>query len=412
MFPDPKVFQRITSVLGVLFCVSVLSATAFTPGAEAGEAIFLMGNDAVQLGRASSGVASPRTSYWSYMNPASMVDLDRRFDVNLYNIYDSFKLKPRGVLGNRLDGTLESDKFFNVLSTSMILPLKNGTLGCGIFIPSGSGVEYPHSRNIISRLFDGNGDRRLAYQHFRGVLAYGHEFDNGWALGVGLHLSLSRFRTDHLTLGLTTANYDNQWDSAFGAGLGVGVYRRWERFAVGANYTSRHWTEGMDKYNDLLSSPLDMPRSLQVGIAYKLAPTLEITADYKWLQWRRVNSYGSPIFRGGGFGWTNQNGIKLGLEWQALPKWTLMAGYAYSNTPIRSDGVFLAGLVPVIFEHHITGGASYKINDQSTIHLTGGWAPKTSMKESGDGDLLSRLGKGTEIEGSAISAMLGYSYMW
>jgi len=396
----------------VLCCALSLVAAVPATVAHAGEGIFLMGNDAIQLGRASSGVASPRTSYWSYMNPASMVDLDRRIDVNLYNIYDSFKLKPRGILGNRLDGDLVSNELFHVLSTGVILPLKNGTLGGGIFVPSGSGVEYPHSRNIISRLFDGNGDRRLAYQHFRGVLAYGHEFDNGWALGVGLHLSLSRFRTDHLTLGLSTASYDNQWDSAFGAGLGVGVYRRWERFAIGANYTSRHWTESMDKYEDLLKSPLDMPRSFQIGMAYNLTPKLEVTADFKWLQWRRVNSYGSPIFRGGGFGWTNQSGIKLGLEWQAHPKWTLMAGYAYSNSPIRSDGVFLSGLVPVIFEHHLTGGVSYKINDKHAVHLTTGWAPKTAVRESGDGDLLSRLGKGTELEGSAISAMLGYSYTW
>ena len=157
---------------------------------------------------------------------------------------------------------------------------------------------------------------------------------------------------------------------------------------------------------------IDLSVPLQAGIAYKLMPTLELTVDYKWLQWRRVRSYGSPIFRGGGFGWTNQNSVKLGLEWQATPKWTFMTGYAYNNTPIRSNGVFLASLTPVIFEHHITGGVSFAINEKHAVHLTGGWAPKTSMKENGDGDLLSLLGKGTEIEASAISALLGYTYKW
>lgn len=379
---------------------------------HAGEGVFLSCNDAIQLGRASSGVASPRSSYWSYMNPASMVDLDRRLDVNLYTVYDSFKLTPRGILGNRLDGTLDSEGLFPIVTTSIILPVETGVLGGGIFVPSGSGVEYPHSRNVVSRIFHANGDRRMALQHIRGVLSYAHQFDNGWSVGFGLHLSVTRFRADHLTLNLSTAAYDNKWDAAYGAGFDVGLYRRWERFALGANYTSRHWMESMGKYGDLLSSPLDMPHSLQVGFAYKLLPSLEITADYRWLLWEEVKAYGSSIFNGGGFGWKDQHGIKLGIEWLAGSKWTLMAGYAYSNSPIQEKGVFLAGLAPVIFEHHVTAGISYQVNEKNAIHFAVGCAPKQQMKESGTGDLLSVLGKGTEIEVNAISACLGYSYLW
>ncbi len=379
---------------------------------HAGEGVFLSCNDALQLGRASSGVASPRSAYWSFMNPASMVDLDRRFDTTLYTVSDKFKLKPGGLLGNRLDGTLVSEGVFPIVSTSFVWPLKTGTLGGGIFIPSGSGTEYPHSRNIISRLFHGNSDRRMAYQHIRGVLAYAYELDSGWSLGFGLHLSVSRFQADHLTLGLTTAAYDNQWDTAYGAGFDVGLYRRWECFALGANYTSRHWTESMKKYGDLLSSPLDSPHSVQVGVAWKVRPTIELTADYRWLGWRGVNSYGSSIFGGGGVGWKDQHGIKLGAEWQAAPKWTLMAGYAYSNSPIQKNGVFLAGLVPVIFQHHVTAGVSYKLNEKHALHFSVGYAPKHRMREQGNGDLLSILGKGTEVNVNAVSAAMGYSYLW
>lgn len=378
----------------------------------AGEGVFLLGNDALQLGRASSGVASPRSAYWSYMNPASMTDLERRFDINWYTVFTKATFEGRGVLGNRFDSPMVSDDTFHIVSSGVIWPLKSGTLGGGIFIPSGAGVDYPNSRNIVSRFFHGNKDRRLAYQHIRGVLAYAYEFDNGWSVGLGLHLSLNRFRTDHLTLGLTTAAYRNQWDHAYGAGLGVGVYRSWERLAVGVNFSSRHWTESMKKYSDLLSSPLDTPRVAQAGIAYKVTPTIELTADYKWLHWRRINTYGSPIFRGGGFGWTNQHGVKLGIEWQAHPRWTFMAGYSYSNTPVRKNGVFLAALVPVVTETHVTAGVSHAICDKHAVNLAGVWAPRHKMRERGRGDLLSRLGKGSTIEAGAVSAVLGYSYTW
>lgn len=396
----------------MLFKMVCFWVVAYASVMHGGEGVFLLGNDALQLGRASSGVASPRSSYWCYMNPAAMVDLERRFDANLYNVVEQFKLKPRGILGNRLDGDLESNKLFNIISMGVVLPLETGTLGGGLFIPSGSGVEYPHSRNIISRIFHGNNDRKLAFQHFRGVLAYAYELNNGWAVGAGLHLSLSRFRSDHLTLGLSTAAYDNQWDEAYGAGFGLGLYRRWEKFAVGFNYTSRHWTSTFKEYSDLLPSPLDMPHTVQAGVAYKLTPTLELTADYKWLYWRDVNAYGSKPFDGGGFGWTDQHGIKLGLEWQAHPRWTFMAGYAYTNRPVKSEYAFLASLVPVIFEHHITGGVSFKINEKQDVHLSCGGGPKQSIKENGKGDILSMLGKGTSIEVTAFSALLGYTYKW
>lgn len=406
LFQKSKRYPQVMVILAGLIYLLVVNA------AQAGEGVFLLGNDALQLGRASSGVASPRSSYWSYMNPATMVDLNRRLDLNWYTVVTKAEMEPRGLIGNRLDGTLVSDGIFNIVSAGFIWPLKTGTLGGGIFIPSGAGVDFPHSRNILGRLFEGNTDRRLTYQHIRGVLSYAYEFDNGWAVGAGLHLSYNRFRTDHITLGLTPAQFDNQWDATWGAGFGVGFYKRWERFAVGLNFSSRHWTATMDKYRDLLSSPLDTPRVVQAGIAYKLTPSLEVTADYKWLHWRRINTYGSPMFRGGGYGWTNQGGIKVGLEWEVNPKWTLMAGYAYSNSPVKENGVFLAGLVPVIVEQHITAGISHKVNDKHAIHLTTVYAPPNKMREKGDGDLMSILGRGTTIEAGAYSAVLGYTYSW
>ena len=118
---------------GALFIVALWCMMLPLNHAQAGEGVFLLGNDTLQLGRASSGVASPRSSYWCYMNPATMVDLERRFDVNWYTVFPRVELEPRGLLGNRLDGTLVSDKTAYIASSGFIWPLKQGTLGGGIF---------------------------------------------------------------------------------------------------------------------------------------------------------------------------------------------------------------------------------------------------------------------------------------
>ena len=379
---------------------------------SAGEGVFVTGNDALQLGRCGSGVASPRSSYWSFMNPAGMVDVERRLDLNFYTVYDKVTYKPHGVFANKVDGDLISSELNAVVSTGIIWPLETGTLGGGIFVPSGNSIEYPHSRNIVTRLFQGNGDRRLGYQHLRGVLAYAYEFDNGWALGFGLHVSLSRFRSDHLTLKLRPAEYDNEWDDAYGAGFGVGVYRKWDKFAVGINYNPRHWVQSMTKYRDLLANTLDSPQFIQAGIAYKVTPKVELTLDYRWSDWSSVKAYGAPIFDGGGFGWKDQHGVKMGIEWVAHPRWTFMGGYSYSNTPITEENVFLATLVPVVLEHTFAAGVSHKINEKHEIHLIGAWAIPNTMYDTGRGDLFSKLGKESSLRSDACSVMIGYSYLW
>ncbi len=397
-------------MLGItLLAITVLSAFPV----QASEGVFLLGNDAQQLGRASSGVASPRSAYWSYMNPASIVELDRRLDLNWYTVFTDVELNPRGVIGNRFDGKLESDIIANIVSTGFIWPLETGTLGGGIFIPSGSGVDYPHSRTWLSQILGANCDRRLGYQHIRGVLAYGYEFDNGWAVGLGLHGSLSRFRTDHLTLNLRAAQENHEWDEAWGAGFGLGIYKRWEKWAWGINYTSRHWTKAMDKYGDLLSSALDTPRTVQTGLAYTVSPKLELTLDYKWLNWEGIPTYGGDLMTKGGFMWKDQHGVKAGVEWKAHEKWTLMAGYAFTTTPIQEDHVFLSALVPVTVEHHWTAGFTHKFNDQNEIHLVGIWAPHHRMRDTGRGDEpFSLLGKGSTLSAGALSVALGYSYLF
>ena len=393
--------------VGVLL---LLGAATCVP-AFAGEGMFLLGNDALQMGRASSGVASPRSAYWSYMNPASMVDLERRFDINWYSVFGRVAFESRGVIGNWLNSRMEVAEASHIVSGGAVWPVEWGAIGGGIFIPSGSGIEYPYARNIITRLFQGNRDRRQAYQHIRGVLACAHEFDSGWALGIGLHLSLSRFRSDHFTLKMRPAAYRNRWDSAYGAGISVGIYRGWERFSVGANYSPRHWTQSMKKYRDLLHHSLDTPQVVQAGVACKITPAVEVAVDYRWMNWKGVDTYGGAVIDGG-YNWRDQHGIRVGVEWIVNPRWTLLGGYAYSNSPITEDNVFTAALAPATTEQHFTAGVSHAIAETHLVHLVGVYAPPKELRDTGRGGLFSRLAKGSTIRASGMSAMIGYSFLW
>lgn len=391
------------------FCAPMLLCAL----SHAGEGIFLPGNDAQQMGRGSSGVASPRSAYWSFMNPAAMVDLERRLDVNWYSVFSDFEAHPRGVIGNRFEGTLESEVTGNLVAAGFVWPLKSGTLGGGFFVPSGSGVDYPHSRTWLTRLVGGNGDRRLSYQHLRGVLACAHDLGGGWSVGLGVHGSLSRLRTDHLTLSFSGAEANHAWENALGAGFGLGLYKKWDRWAWGLNYVSRHWTQTMKAYEDLLRNALDTPQTVQTGVAWKASEQVELTLDYKWLNWAGIPAFGGDLLSQGGFGWRDQHGVKFGVEWKAHRRWTVMAGYSHANSPIHDDHVLVAMMVPVTPDRHWALGISHKINDRHHIHVAGIWTPTHTQTDTGrGGEPFSLLGKGTTLSASALSLAVGYSFLF
>ncbi len=373
---------------------------------SANEGVFVLGNDAFQLGRASSGIASPRSAYWCYMNPASMVELDKRLDVNWYVVKTNIEMQPRGILGNRFE-ELDGDGLFNIASGGMIIPLETGTLGFGLYVPSGTGVDYQSSRNLLLRPF--NADRRLFYQHARLVIAYAYQFDNDWSIGFGLHGSISRFKTDHITLNLMPTKGDFEWDDALGAGFNISVYKKWNKFAVGATYTSRHWTERFDKYKDLLKYPLDQPQIINAGVAYDFTDKLTLSLDFKWLNWEGIPAYGRNLLDGG-FNWVNQFCTKIGLEYRINEKTRIMSGFSHGNSPITADHVFLAGLVPVLCEDHFTLGVARKITDNDEVSISGVIGLKNTMKDTGRGDLLSHLGRNTELSTGGFSVVLGYTH--
>lgn len=378
----------------------------FVESLSANEGVFVLGNDAFQLGRASSGIASPRSAYWCYMNPASMVELDKRLDVNWYIVKTSIEMQPRGILGNRFE-ELDGDGLFNIASGGMIIPLETGTLGFGLYVPSGTGVDYQSSRNLLLKPF--NADRRLFYQHARFVIAYAYQFDNDWSIGFGLHGSISRFKTDHITLNLMPTRGDFEWDDALGAGFNVSIYKKWDKFAIGATYTSRHWTERFQKYRDLLKYPLDQPQIINAGVAYDFTDKLTLSLDFKWLDWEGIPAYGRNLLDGG-FNWVNQFCTKVGLEYRINEKTRLMSGFSHGNSPITEDHVFLAGLVPVLCEDHFTLGVARKITDNDEVSLSGVIGLKNTMKDTGKGDLLSHLGKNTELSTGGFSIVLGYTH--
>ena len=370
----------------------------------------LIGIGALQKGTGGAGVASPKDSTWVLLNPAGLVDLERRLDLSFEYFAPYRYLEPHGLLlPNSRAGRMSDDNAFPIPAMGAVFPHGQGAFGVGLFAVNGMGVDYSRSRTIIPRLFGQNFDRRTTYGVMKLGLSYAYKFDNGWAVGATANLDFSRFRTDMLTLNFWETEGDNRWDGAFGGGLTLGVYKKWDRWGFGAAYTTPHWMEQFSDYKDLLTDPMNLPQTVQAGISYNVTPDVELLLDYKYINWEGVAQIARACIQGG-FGWKDQHVVKAGVNWTINPKWTVRGGVSYGNSPITEEVVFANALFPAITEMHATAGFSYAITQNADIHFAFKHAFGNTLTDNGKGDLFSVVGKGTKIHLEENSFTVEYSY--
>jgi len=309
---------------------------------------------------------------------------------------------------NPFAGEMEDSVFIPIGSFGAIWPLKHGTLGVGVFGMQGNKADFRAPRTPLA--FLGNGDRRSEYQVARMPISYGYQFDNGWAFGGSLVPVFTRFRTDSITLQLTEAEGNHDWDKAFGLGFEVAFYKRWEQWSIGATYFSRGWVEDYELYDDdLITWNLDLPQKVQAGIAYRPIPAVELVLDYKWIEWTGTKVFGRKTINGG-LAWQDQHIVKAGINWDINEQFSVRAGVAYGEAAVQPEAAYANALTPALSEFHLAGGFSWRINPRHEFHAAFTHVMAEEVTENGEGDIFSVLGRGTEIGYREDDLTLQYTY--
>jgi long-chain fatty acid transport protein len=73
---------------------------------------------------------------------------------------------------------------------------------------------------------------------------------------------------------------------------------------------------------------LDQPGQMKVGVAYTMADSVTLTADYKVIQWSSAAGYKD-------FNWKDQNIVAIGAKYAGSGYW-LGLGYNHANDPIEA----------------------------------------------------------------------------
>ncbi|MDY0145138.1 MAG: outer membrane protein transport protein [Kiritimatiellia bacterium] len=365
--------------------------------AHATEGVNLIGIGPRQQGTAGAGVASARDSTWLILNPAGLTDLDRGVDASFQLFGPSRSVDSTA---NPAAGKQKDDSAFFIPSISATFSPgqdQKSTFGIGLYGSSGMGVDYDQPRVGFSE-----GDTRTELSIAKLTATFARSFDNGFSIGAGPVVVLGLFRTDMETsrAGPPSAPSPDSWDQAAGLGAIVGVNQRiTDRLRIGASYISEQFMEDYRDYSSLFADSLNLPQQLTAGVAFQVLDSLEVVADYRWIGWGQLETFGDQ------FGWEDQHIAKVGATWNASERLTVRAGVSHGNSPIGDEDVFANALFPAIMETHLTTGASWQF-DNWALHLAYVHALEEKLTASGPPE----AGGGTTIRMVQNSATVGASW--
>ncbi|WDQ15083.1 OmpP1/FadL family transporter [Rhodopirellula sp. P2] len=188
-----------------------------------------------------------------------------------------------------------------------------------------------------------------------------------------------------------SVNGDNTYSSGratsyhWGGGFQVGSYflmsPDWQ---VGASYKSKAWMEtfeftGADE-NGLprtLTSDIDLPSVISLGTGYTGFDQWLFAADIRYLDYANADGFGDEASydatgKLGGLDWSSVFALAFGAQRTVGERVFLRAGYTYNQNPIRESESFFNLASPLIYEHMLSMGGSYKLNQKVAVNV--GWS--------------------------------------
>ncbi len=225
--------------------------------------------------------------------------------------------------------------------------------------------------------------------------------------------------------GLSAFGLANQGtDSSNGFGVRLGYLGKLsDQASVGVSYSPKIAMSKFSQYAGLFAGAgsFDIPENLTVGVSFQATPDVTIAADYQSIKYSAVPSIANPsnaiasgvplgAANGSGFGWTDVNVVKIGVQWRASQQLTMRAGVNVGDNPIKSTDVTFNILAPGVVTTHYTVGGTYALSDKTEVTMSYMYAPSNSV--SGP-SLYNSLGSPAGTETIKMSQQsLGIQFGW
>lgn len=404
--------------------VSFAAMAAVAAPAFATDGYFSYGFGARQKALGGAGVADGRDATTISLNPAGLTHVGTELSASMTLFSPLREFEGSGALGFTPQGTIESgNNYFYIPNMAASLRLAPNPLvdviGFQMYGNGGMNTDYSAAINNGAPPLAGCGG------FAPGVFCAGKSGVNlqqalmsiafAKALGplsIGVAPTIARQQIEVEGIGSfaglsnSGANLSNRGtDVSWGWGIRAGLeYKVSPGLRVGVAGNTPMWMQRFDRYRGLFAEggSFDIPASITAGFAYDVSPAFTFMFDYKHIWYSKVASIansstniGACALAGGppndlclggangpGFGWSDVNVFKFGVEYRMNPALTLRAGYSYNTNPIDSADVMFNIIAPAVVRHHITAGLEYKYNANWSLELAGAYVPRSHTSGS------------------------------
>lgn len=385
--------MKIKKIVVSLFTLGMMAS----PLANATNGYFSHGYGMKAKGMGGASTAMAIDAMGGANNPASMVWVGDRLDVGI----DWFSPK-RGASrsGGGAAFTEEStnNNFFIPEFGYNHMMKPDMSLGVTVYGNGGMNTSYTQGNSVAanqcgagapaSNPLCGPGKLGINLEQLIIAPTLAYKLNETNSIGISPLLGYQRFGANGLQAfaAISTAPTkltDNGYDSSTGWGVRFGWQGKVsDSVTLGAAYATKMKMGKFNKYSGLFADQgsFDIPENFNLGVAFKVAGSTTIAADYQRINYGKVKSIANPSTQLGcpgtgclggvtgiGFGWSDINVYKIGVMHQYNDQLTVSVGYDRSDNPIKSRDTTFNIIAPGVVQDHFTAGVTYALSKSSEI---------------------------------------------
>ncbi|PKM11984.1 MAG: hypothetical protein CVV13_07190 [Gammaproteobacteria bacterium HGW-Gammaproteobacteria-3] len=395
--------------------VLALASLQFIPVlAGATNGYFAHGYGARSKAMAGAGAALPQDAVASAVNPAGLVRVGDRLDVELelfsprrnFTVSGEPTLAPGAFPLN--PGNFDSNEEYFPIPTLGWSKQLSDTQAVGVALYGNGGMYTEFSPKANPICPPGSEGRGVFCAGRTGVdlaqvfivPSFAQSFADGrFSVGVAPILAAQYFKArgfgSFAPFSADPAQLSEQGrDYSFGGGFRVGVLAEpLQGLRFGVSYKSRIWMSKFNEYSGLFAEQgdFDIPDSYNIGVSWDISSRFTAAFDVEHIRYSEIKSVGNRLLpnlqqarlgdkNGAGFGWQDMTVYKLGLLWKPDDLWTLRGGVSYGDQPIPSSEVLFNITAPGVQQWHLTTGFSRKLWDSDEVSFAFMYSPKKSVK--------------------------------
>lgn len=410
--------MKIKKIVASLFAVGMMAS----PLANATNGYFSHGYGMKAKGMGGAATAMSSDAMGGANNPASMVWVGDRLDVGIDWFSPKRAASRTGSTGGANDAAVNSssNNFFVPEFGYNHMMDSNMSLGVTVYGNGGMNTDYQGAQlttagcgfpggtaAVTQNILCGTGKLGVNLEQLIIAPTIAYKFNNTNSIGVSPLFVYQHFGAAGLdAFGGLSSNGAALTNQGHESSTGWGVRLGWQGkitdgVTLGAVYSPKVSMGKFAKYAGLFADAggFDIPMNWNLGVAFDATPAVKVALDYQHIAYGGVKSiantaavsvigapgtapcapvpFGSGTnvgdarclggSAGMGFGWSDVNVIKLGVEYKYNESLILRAGINHGSNPIRSGEQTFNIIAPGVVTDHYTLGMTYGFSKDSEV---------------------------------------------